>query len=146
MANRIVVGVDGSSTSRLAVRWAAEEAVLRKATLEAVFVWSTPHHVLVDLAALPSQQELEAAARRTIDSILREEELAGRTDVEIESVVAEGSPASVLLDAALGAALLVVGSRGMGNIKGLMLGSVSLHCVTQAECPVVVVHASADES
>jgi len=144
MAQRIVVGVDGSSTSRLAVRWAAEEATLRKAGLEAVFVWNTPQHPLVDVYELPPQQELEAVARQTIEQILREE-VGGSADLAIESVVAQGSPAPVLLDAAQGADLLVIGSRGMGSVKGLMLGSVSLHCVTRADCTVVVVHAPAEE-
>jgi nucleotide-binding universal stress UspA family protein len=57
--------------------------------------------------------------------------------------VTEGNPAQVLLDAARGADLLVVGSRGHGGFAEALLGSVSQHCVHHARCPVVVIRAAA---
>lgn len=144
MARRIVVGVDGSSTSRLALRWAAEEAGLRGAELDVVFVWNRPEPHLVDLYKIPPQQELEAAALQTIEAILQDEGLAGSADLVVNSIVAQGAAAPILLEVATGADLLVVGSRGRGRVKGMLLGSVSLHCVTHAGCPVTVVHAPAE--
>lgn len=59
--------------------------------------------------------------------------------MEVRTEVRYGTPASVLLHAARGATLLVVGSRGRGGFAGLLLGSVAQHCAQHAECPVVVV-------
>ena len=59
--------------------------------------------------------------------------------VRVRSLIAEGNPAQVLLDAAAGADLLVVGSRGHGGFAEALLGSVSQHCVHHAHCPVVVI-------
>jgi len=59
--------------------------------------------------------------------------------LDVESVVREGAPAGVLLDEAQDAELLVVGSRGLGGFRGLLLGSVSQQCTHHAPCPVVIV-------
>ncbi len=139
MGNRIVVGVDGSSTAQRAFRWAVEEAGFRRAELDLVFVWSADSH-LVDLTELPTQQELEAAALQTVDETLEDAGLPNGDLPVVNPIVTQGSAKEVLLEVATGADLLVVGSRGMGGVKGLLLGSVSLHCVTHADCPVVVVH------
>jgi nucleotide-binding universal stress UspA family protein len=61
------------------------------------------------------------------------------SDVAIEEVTTEGPAAEVLVDAAEGADLLVVGSRGHGGFAGVMLGSVSQQCAQHASCPVVIV-------
>jgi nucleotide-binding universal stress UspA family protein len=66
------------------------------------------------------------------------------SNVEMRERVAEGSAAQVLLDTAKGADLLVVGSRGHGEIVGALLGSVSQHCVHHAPCPVVVIRQHGD--
>jgi len=146
MTSRIVVGVDGSGTSRLAFRWAAQEAVLRHAELDVVFVWNPPENHLVDLGDLPPQQELEAAARQTVEETMQDEGLEGAPDLVVNPVVTQGSAAHVLLEVAEGADLLVVGSRGLGGVRGMLLGSVSMHCVTHAECPVTVVPAPPAET
>jgi nucleotide-binding universal stress UspA family protein len=67
-------------------------------------------------------------------------ELPVESSVPVTTSVVQGYPARELLRAAEGADLLVVGSRGHGELSGMLLGSVSLHCVTHATCPVVVVH------
>lgn len=139
---RIVVGVDGSSGSRAALRFAAEEARLRHADLDILISWeypvlgSVPVHVL-----LPSASDMEGAAQATIDDILEAEGLAatGADDLTIRSLITEGPAAPALIAASTDADLLVVGSRGHGGFTGLLLGSVSQHCVTNAVCPVVVV-------
>ena len=67
-------------------------------------------------------------------------DLDTRTDVKIERRVVHGPPARVLLEAAAGAAVLVVGARGLGGFSGLVLGSVSQQVVRHAPGPVIVAH------
>ncbi len=64
---------------------------------------------------------------------------AAHPDLVITSKVVEGRPAPVLIEASEGADLLVVGNRGHSELVGMLLGSVSEHCVKNAHCPVVVV-------
>jgi len=139
----IVVGVDGSDESKAALRWALEEARLRNATVRAVYAWRDPY-VLAPGFGLPEDFEFDALRERaveTLDAVVAE--VAGKTShVPVEGVVAEGPAGSVLVQAAEGAELLVVGSRGHGGFVGLLLGSVSQQCVTHAPCPVLVVRGS----
>jgi nucleotide-binding universal stress UspA family protein len=135
----IVVGVDGSPESKEALRWALEEARLRAATVRAVYAWRDPY-TLAPGFGLPEDFEFDALRERaveTLDAVIAE--VDGTSDVLVDGVVAEGAAASVLVDAAEGADLLVVGSRGHGGFVGLLLGSVSQQCVQHAPCPVLVV-------
>jgi nucleotide-binding universal stress UspA family protein len=143
---RIVAGVDGSDSSLLALRWAVEEAGLRDATVEAVTAWQLPTWFVtegfgrVDYAALG--REFEESARQTLAHTVQ---LASSSNpaAHVDQLVVEEPAATALLQTAKGAELLVVGSRGMGGFKGLLMGSVSSHCVTHATCPVVVVRSPA---
>lgn len=139
MAGKVVVGVDGSQGSRIALRWAIEEARIREATLLAVTVWQYP--VITTMPAfgvLPPSDQLDEDARTQLNEVLREEgALAG--DIKVLEGVSQGPAAAALIEASADADLLVVGSRGHGGFSGLLLGSVSQHCVTHAPCPVVVV-------
>jgi nucleotide-binding universal stress UspA family protein len=81
----------------------------------------------------------EAEVRKDLDATLAEV-MKDHPDVTVTPVVVEGHPAQVMVEASRDAELLVVGSRGRGAFTGMVLGSVSQHCVQQAECPVVVVH------
>ena len=138
----IVVGLDGSEEAREALRWALEEARLRKSGLRAVHAWSDPY-LVVPAFAQPEDftpEALREQARTTLATAIADV-VGAQSDVEIEQRVVEGSPAAVLIDAAEGADLLVVGSRGLGGFTGLLLGSVSQHCVAHAPCPVLVVRA-----
>jgi nucleotide-binding universal stress UspA family protein len=139
----IVVGVDGSDSSVAALRWSAAEAVLRRAKVRVVIAWYMP--LLPSRSLAPSRPELgdlsadlDVSARSVLDRTVSEvsNELQG---VEVDCRVRNGAPAEVLVEAASGADLLVVGSRGLGGFKGLMLGSVSYQCVQLAPCPVVIV-------
>ncbi|MCU0268827.1 MAG: universal stress protein [Acidimicrobiales bacterium] len=137
---RIVVGVDGSEGARRALRFAAEEARLRGATLEVVMVWQYPTMTTMPVyGVLPPAEEMETSARATVRKIMADEGLDSTSDPVAVEIVAEGPPAKTLSTAATGADLLVVGSRGHGGFTGLLLGSVSHHCVSHATCPVVVV-------
>lgn len=137
-APRIVVGVDGSEGSLEALRFALEEARLRGGKVSALFAWSIPFVADVPTGLLP---ELMDDFRADAETLL-EEQIAAAGDaggVEIERIVVEGPPAQALVGESEGAALLVVGSRGRGGFKGLLLGSVSSQCAHHAPCPVVVV-------
>jgi nucleotide-binding universal stress UspA family protein len=143
VVGRIVVGVDGSEESREALRWALEEAGLRSWSVRAVRAWSDPYLVLPGFAQ-PEDFQPEALrdrARAELASTVADVVGAERA-VEIEEKIVEGPPARVLIDAAEDADLLVVGSRGLGGFTGLLLGSVSQHCVAHAPCPVLVVRAT----
>ncbi|MEU3034945.1 universal stress protein [Streptomyces griseoaurantiacus] len=138
---RIVVGVDGSDSSKQAVRWAVRQAEVLGGVVEAVTAWELPqfHGALGWLPPSSGDEAaLEARSRQHLDQTL--EEAAGpQPPVEMRAEVRYGAPARVLLQAARGASLLVVGSRGHGGFAGLLLGSVAQHCTQQATCPVLVV-------
>lgn len=134
-SGRIVVGVDGSSSSARAVAWAARQAKLTGAELHAVAAWNwaaTYGYVPV------GDFDWEAETLRMLDGVLEKAVDAGQL-ASAHRHVTEGHPAQVLLDAGEGAELLVVGNRGHGGFSGMLLGSVSQYLVTHAHCPVVVV-------
>ena len=138
-----VVGVDHSPGAKEALRFAAEEARLRGATIHAVHAWQYGYigyvgpEGNVPLVGADIEQ-LRAAAEAALEASVRE--ALPDTDVEIKLQAIQGTPAGVLVEASAGADLLVVGSRGHGGFVGLLLGSVSQQCAHHAACPVVIVH------
>jgi nucleotide-binding universal stress UspA family protein len=133
----VVVGVDGSPSSRAALRWALDQARLTKARLRAVIAWEVPAFTDWGVAA---HQDFGVAAGKLLGESVRE--ALGEDpppDVEVLEVVLPGHPAQVLIDQSAHAALLVVGSRGHGGFAGTLLGSVSQLCLQHAHCPVLVV-------
>jgi nucleotide-binding universal stress UspA family protein len=138
----IVVGVDGSPGSRAALHWAHAEARLRATTLTAVSVWQIAMMTTMpSFGAMAPVDDLTDAAEAALLAVLDEEDVHATDDVPVESVVTEGAAAPALIEVARDADLLVVGSRGHGGFTGVLLGSVSQHCVNHATCPVVVVRA-----
>lgn len=136
---RIVVGVDGSEESLRALRWAVAEADLRHAKVEAVHAWSYPPMAFVPAMVPPAAFPHEALANEAeavLDHACGQLADGGPT---VQRVLVQGATAQVLLDAAIGADLLVVGSRGRGGFAGLLLGSVSQQVAHHAPCPVVIV-------
>jgi len=137
---RIVVGVDGSPSSRAALAWAVDQAALTGASVEAVIAWHYPvmfGSVPFGPGPLENGDFGEWAANALSDAIKETADPDG--PVKISATVREGNPAQALLDAADGADLLVVGSRGHGGFAEALLGSVSEACVHHAQCPVVIV-------
>jgi len=135
----IVVGVDGSNSSRQALRWAAHQAEVTGAVLDVVMTWEplnpeawVPHDA--------TQQDPLALTRRAVEAIVHEV-LGAVPPVEVRARAVEGPAAKTLLAEAEQAELLVLGNRGLGGFAGLVLGSVSMQCTAHAPCPVVVVHA-----
>ena len=135
-SSRIVVGVDGSPASLAAARWAADQAVRTHASLDlvAVWEWTTGY----GWSVVPPEWDPPGDSRRQLEH-LAATLATTHPDVAFTTTVVEGSAGPVLVAAALDADLLVVGSRGRGPLRGAVLGSVSLHCVTHAPCPVTVV-------
>ncbi|MCF2533595.1 universal stress protein [Yinghuangia soli] len=133
----VVVGVDGSEHSQAALEWAFEEAARRGAVLAAVRVVRPISPYTAVPAAMTGRAELAEA-------------LAGwkarYPDVTVRTEVAFGHPVRVLADAAAQALCLVVGSRGLGGFKGMLLGSVGNGVLHHAHCPVVVVPTTAGEA
>jgi nucleotide-binding universal stress UspA family protein len=150
---RLVVGVDGSAGSRAALVWAIDAAARARATVEVLaihpveFSWTDPF--LVDPRCLAAMRDATGDdARRLVDEARRDPSLTrlpGAAEVAVDIVVEGGSPAVRLVSRARGSQALVVGSRGRGAVRSALLGSVALHCVTHASCPVVVVHEAAPE-
>jgi len=146
MTTTILVGIDGSEGSKAALSWAIEEARLRQTPLTALIAWSIPPiAVAYGLASAIDEEFLESvrtAASALLDDVVArfDEEMQG---VELHTRVAEGPAVEVLLEASSDAELLVVGSRGLGGFKELLLGSVSHQCAQHAHCPVVIVRPEA---
>lgn len=136
--NSVVVGVDGSPGSAQALRWAADLARRNGWTVEAVLGWNLldQHHPDGEDRFDP-QYDL-AAAEVALDAYVEQALGADATGVLRRAVL--DLPASALLEVAEGSALLVVGARGLGGFKRLLLGSVSEHCLHHATGPVAVVH------
>jgi len=130
----VVVGVDGSDESIKATKWAADYAAATGATLELVTAWRWPD-LYGALASIPNfDPKAEGQA-------LLEKAAADLTlpDEQVRLLVVNGFATQVLTAQAATADLLVVGTRGLGGARSVLLGSVSNYCVHHADCPVVVV-------
>jgi nucleotide-binding universal stress UspA family protein len=147
VSGSIVVGVDGSDASHDALRWAAEEAKLRSATLVALHAWSfvpaqpigDPGMLAVPAGDLAGQLNAENdAAQIGLDQAV-EAALGAGSEVQLERRLVEGDAGEALVAASKDAVLVVVGSHGRSGFKAALLGSVSRHVVDHAACPVVVV-------
>jgi len=133
----VVVGIDGSEESQHALLWARALAVPLHAQVKAVAVWHLPYGY--GAVAVPGdwnpKQDMEELLFETVTEVV-----GSQVPHDLHLVVREGNPAKELLDAAEGAAMIVVGSRGHGGFAGMLLGSVSSHVAEHATCPVLVVH------
>lgn len=123
-----------------ALRWACTEARLRGDSLELVAAWSIPSAAMT-VASADVVDAMEAAANQTIDSA-QAEVASSYPDLEVLAGIFNGQPARILVERAHGADLLVVGSRGLGDFKALLLGSVSQECSQHSPIPVVIVRST----
>jgi len=134
MALPVVVGVDGSARALDAARFAAEEARRRGAPLHLVTVVAWPYD---GLTATPPDVDLPALLDETGAAVVAGA-AAAVTAPEVTTSVRTGDPVTVLTDLTADAQLLVLGSRGVGGVAGLLLGSVAGAVVAHAHCPVLV--------
>lgn len=133
----VLVGVDGSEVSLSAVHFAADEADRLGLPLRAVLVVE-PHASWTGIPPGPDDPTMQRAETELHESLagLRED----HPGLEIQALVAQGTPEGALLEHARSARLLVVGSRGRGAVRSVVLGSVGRHVVEHALCPVAVLH------
>ncbi len=132
----IVVGIDGSTNSLAALRWALREGKSVGAPVEVVHCWTAP--TLTDVVFSPAQQLMTASV-----CMLQNEIAAALADIPDTLVPTQlslpGNPATVLVDRCANARLLVLGVRQTTAMRDLAYGSVLSHCRKHAACPVVTV-------
>ncbi|WP_311211476.1 MULTISPECIES: universal stress protein [unclassified Arthrobacter] len=137
----IVVGYDGSEESHRAVQWAAKHAILRDCSLHVVHcsLWVLLSHNRGPVPGV-ADSGLERAAQKVLEEGVA---LAKETvpELEVHTTLLHGMPRDHLAHVSAGAAMLVLGSRGLGGFMGLLVGSVSLEMAATAECPVAVIRA-----
>jgi nucleotide-binding universal stress UspA family protein len=134
----IVVGVDGSPLSVEALKWAVRLVPSVGGSVTAVTAWQ--HPIAGGMGEFPGMQwnpKLDAEA--VLEKAIHEAYGASRPE-GLDAVVANGSAAHVLVERSKHAAMLIIGSRGLGGFRGLLLGSVSTVCAEHAACPVLVLH------
>jgi nucleotide-binding universal stress UspA family protein len=133
---RLVVGVDGFESSKAALRWAIHQAKLTGAVVEAITAWQVP----VGTGWVPTTEipDYQADAAAVLGEAMTEM-CAVDPDVQVCPRVVEGRAGQVLAEAAEGADLLVVGTRGHGGLAEALLGSVGQYCVHHAPCPVLII-------
>ena len=143
----MLVGVDGSPASLKALEWASKNAIALNCSIEVLSTWEpyipsgeligsgmAPGMMVPDLD--PEQLALESlrASVKVIFGATPPADLIYRTLM--------GAPERILVEESANATILVVGSRGHGKLRDLVLGSVSSTCAAKAKCPVLVVHAN----
>ena len=146
----IIVGVDGSSGSKLAVDWAARDAAMRNVALTVVnaldppllLTEPTPFTFGGGMSMAPGYWEWQQDAGREIvnDALKIVEDATKGSPIEVTSEMVNGPAVRTLVDLSKEAQLVVVGSRGRGALARVLLGSVSTGLVHHAHCPVAVIH------
>ncbi|MBB5789534.1 universal stress protein [Jiangella mangrovi] len=140
MSSTIVVGVDGSPDSGIALDWAAKEAALRGVGLTVVYGLLMPVAAVPfgPAATLPPSEELRELATGVLDAA-RDRVARAEPAVDVDTFLILRGAVEAILDVANEAELIVVGTRGLGGVSGLVLGSVSSRVAARASCPTVVV-------
>lgn len=133
----VVVGIDGSGTSKEALAWAARWATLGQVDLVAVTVWHYPT-MFGWAPPWPADYNPAAEAAAVLDATVAEV-LGASPAVSVTTKVVEGSPSPVLVELSKESSLVVVGSRGHGEFAGMLIGSVSEFLAGHAHCPVVII-------
>jgi len=139
MFKNILIAIDGSEYSNNALAYAANMAETYRATLWLVHVFAHPSDLLGydDFEKLYAKRK--CAGQSVLDAAL---EMLGESPVDIRAELRESPEAESILNFAKNSQtdIIVMGTRGMGAIKGLLLGSVSRKVIHYANCPVMVVH------
>ena len=136
----VVVAVDGSDASKQAVRWAANTANKRGIPLRLASSYTMPQFLYAE-GMVPPQELFDDLQAESLEKIDEARSIAHEVapEIKIGHTIAEGSPIDMLLEMSKSATMIVMGSRGLGGLSGMVLGSVSGAVVSHASCPVVVV-------
>ena len=142
---QILVGVDGSQESLMALEWAGDEAVRHRSELVVLSAWQStltpapaPSGTFLVQGAKNNREAAREAAEETLMGMIRDV-LGEDPQILVRPRVIEGNASKLLIDLSEDADVLVVGSRGYGGFADLLVGSVSQNAVAHAKCTVVVV-------
>ena len=136
--DEFVVGLDGSEESELALRWTVGVASLANAPVRAVEAWGYPKlSVVPGTRSLVSPAEMDERTAEDVRDLVTKVLGVVPRSLSIEAL--RGPAAGAILQTLTPESVLVLGSRGRGGFKGLLLGSVSRECIEYATCPVVIV-------
>lgn len=149
----VLVGIDGSANAETAMWWAVDIALASNRPLRLLTCYSLPVMVGLGAAAgymgpmLTSEEirEIDAANRKMLED-LKAKVLAAHSDLKVELFIDQGSPATAILKASDDAAMIVMGTRGVGSAHALVLGSVSYAVAHRAKCPVILVPETAERA
>ena len=132
----VVVGIDGSNDSKAALQWAVEYGKRFDVQVYAVAVWELP----LAFGNMATYPETGAQVEERTSKVLNEavQEAVG-ADSGVLQRTERGHPAKTLVELSESAELLVLGTRGRGAFRGMLLGSVSQHCASHSKCPFVVI-------
>jgi nucleotide-binding universal stress UspA family protein len=135
----VVVGVDGSDPSVAALSWASRYGAATGATVRAVRVWHYPTAAGLPPGKTPEpvEDEVEGWVRDELTQAVTKAN--PDSSAQVETKIVYGHPAQALIDESRGQSLLVLGHRGHGGFAEAITGSIVIHCVNHAACPVVVV-------
>ena len=138
----VVVGVDGSPESVAALSWAGRYGAATGAVVWALHIWHYPTAAGLPPGVTPESvtDEVKAEQQKELDEAIAKANLDPAA--QVESKIAYGHPAQVLINESKNVNLIVVGHRGRGGFTGMLTGSITLHVVQHAACPVVVVRGS----
>lgn len=149
----VLVGIDGSANAETAMWWAVDIAIAANRPLRLLTCYSLP--VMVGLGAASGYvgpmltteeiREIDAANRKVLED-LKAKVAAAQPSLSVELFIDQGSPATAILKASEDAAMIVMGTRGVGSTHALVLGSVSYAVAHRAKCPVVLVPESAERT
>ena len=149
----VLVGIDGSSNAETAMWWAVDIARASNRPLRLLTCYSLP--VMVGLGAAAGYmgpmltteeiREIDAANRKMLED-LKAKVVSAHSDLKVELFIDQGSPAAAILKASEDAAMIVMGTRGVGSAHALVLGSVSYAVAHRAKCPVILVPETAERA
>ena len=134
-----MIGVDGSAAAKEALRYALHEASIRGTRVRAVHAWSPTHALPVTGPGLVAPVDFDSM-RFEAEELLREtvEAVAGEKAAQVERVLVEAPAGQAIVESSHDAELIVVGRRGLGAVRSIVLGSVSSYVIQHATCPVLV--------